>query len=862
MQRAANTLRLNPCLSICLCILCFGYAQLGFAAQAPSASSATQPGVGQITEADSHVPDATTDHKPVFEEWGDGPPPGFEDVNQPETVDVKVFYASRYLGMFEASYTEDWIAFAHPEKIVAQLSQVKNRKAIQQALTGQLESHAARVCHQDRDKKQCGFITPDIAGVIFNISNYHVDLFLGMKVVARKGKLEETYFEEPNTALSVISSLNVLGSGTKVGATQTSSYTLNIKNSISKQRHNVQLNGVLTDQEPFAMTALYGESLLGKRSLRYGLIDLASSPLLGGETIIGVSYQSSEKELANREQMFGVPVEVFLTLPSTVNVYRGNEMIYTRRFPVGHHYLDTRQFPTGAYMIRIEITNFQGGVRNKNQYFVKRPSMPRMGKDQFSLSIGEIESTTDITGLFPKGSGRWIYSARRHHRVNHHLAVGAGLTGGGSFHYVSTDMRYIGETYSMNAALMASLTKDYGLSAGFSGTLLGGRLTSGFRLVHHQPQPQGLVHYAPIAQSSEASWLLYSRSMLGLDISTSLTYLKADGAVTRTVSARTGGALFSVGKIRAGWALELVKENQKTDYLLSMSLGHVSQNGSERIDTLYQLQSERNLAPTTDLNSQMTVDRVFRWNRYGLTGRLIQDNKDRNLQLQASAATNIINGVMTLSRTQAFGSSTPTDQYNVDLRSALAWTDGHFDMAGTVEPKAGVLVLLTTEGGATSAQDEFNIMDNQETKVIAAPNDPEFLASDPLIEHHYRIKPADNANFYEYDSTPQSVLLYPGNIQKMIWRLRRQYLLFARLIDEQGQPIADAEEMAEGSFNFTDEFGDLQAEIYQDQRTLRFLKVNGTVCEVQIPDKLHVVDGYVQVDALPCRALNKATEAA
>jgi hypothetical protein len=135
------------------------------------------PSLGQDTTTESAPFD-----EPVFivEE---GAPPGFENLDLPQETLIDVAYGGRALAPAAAIYTESTIRFTDPEAIVAQLTGLLYPSRATHALTGPLASNDDQICFEPGAPEGCGRLAPDEAGVIFDASRFHTEIFVSRRLL-------------------------------------------------------------------------------------------------------------------------------------------------------------------------------------------------------------------------------------------------------------------------------------------------------------------------------------------------------------------------------------------------------------------------------------------------------------------------------------------------------------------------------------------------------------------------------------------------------------------------------------------------------------------------------------------------------
>jgi len=113
----------------------------------------------------------------VFRAQPSGPPPGFEQLEEPRELVVDVYFGGRKIGEAFASSTEGRLRFRNPQEILAEIPNVKADDALLAALSGELPTNSGLVCSKTNEGK-CGSMAPDVASIIYDEDRFRADLFV------------------------------------------------------------------------------------------------------------------------------------------------------------------------------------------------------------------------------------------------------------------------------------------------------------------------------------------------------------------------------------------------------------------------------------------------------------------------------------------------------------------------------------------------------------------------------------------------------------------------------------------------------------------------------------------------------------
>ena len=132
---------------------------------------------------DSPAADANKD-TPLFVDQGTVPP-GFENLSKPQRTLVDIFYGNRFLGSQLLTYTPTTVQFSDPEAIVRMVGDINDPALIEQMLTGEISNHSDKACSQ-QGQSDCGCITPDVAGIIFDERRFRIDVFVNRRFLVTR----------------------------------------------------------------------------------------------------------------------------------------------------------------------------------------------------------------------------------------------------------------------------------------------------------------------------------------------------------------------------------------------------------------------------------------------------------------------------------------------------------------------------------------------------------------------------------------------------------------------------------------------------------------------------------------------------
>ena len=96
-------------------------------------------------------------------------PPGFDELSREREVLVDVYFGGKRVGETRLIASPGVVRLLHPDEITAMVPHVQSPDQVMAALGGDLRSNAAHVCSKE-NSKECGSLSPGVAGVIYDES--------------------------------------------------------------------------------------------------------------------------------------------------------------------------------------------------------------------------------------------------------------------------------------------------------------------------------------------------------------------------------------------------------------------------------------------------------------------------------------------------------------------------------------------------------------------------------------------------------------------------------------------------------------------------------------------------------------------
>ena len=325
-----------------------------------------------------------------FVHASNAPPPGFEDLAQAQTTVVDVYVAGRLAVSTMALYDLENVEFLTPEEIVAALPDLADPAAIKRALGVPLATNADALCAHPA-QVDCGELTPDVAGIIFDESTFRVALFLAPDQWAAQRVNSSRFLPAPTAReLGSVHQFNVAMAG---GGAEESVFDLGATSLVSRGesrlygRYDITRSGFTISELGVAQDRngyRYEAGLM--RSLGRG------GAFVGEQDVVGVRAGTALDLRADLDTAEGTPIFLFLQRRSRVDVFRGERLIDSRFYEAGNQQLDTSRLPDGAYDLRVRIRGDDGREREERFFFVRTRELPPLDQPLIYAEAGALTS--------------------------------------------------------------------------------------------------------------------------------------------------------------------------------------------------------------------------------------------------------------------------------------------------------------------------------------------------------------------------------------------------------------------------------------------------------------------------------------
>jgi len=782
-----------------------------------------------------------------------GIPANFDDLAGPRDVVVDVYFGGRPLGEARAVIRPGFLRFNDPQAVAALLAAHGDAALIGRALESELPSNTDRACTRI-ETTACGHLQPQLVGIILDEDRFRVDFFLSGDVANVAAPIGDSFLVPSSHGPALVSSLGAALSG-----------------SGGDNAFNFQNRAILSLGDARVKTNFSYSSDLGavaddlllevdKPNLRYsaGLFWTPGSSLVGRRRILGVGVGSQFDTRADREQIEGTSLPIFVQQPSVVEVLIDGRLAGTQVVEAGNQLIDTSGMPEGAYPITLRIREQGRGTREERRFFVKDSRLPPQGQVRFQAFAGFITPTREGKLISPTDDLYYQLGAAK--RLGSKFSVEAIAMGTQDKVLAETGLVYLTDVARLKVAGLASTKGEYGavlqaISTGsgpvqFSfdlrrvwdgngGGLIPGSLDSiGFDGDSRRGASRVDGDYTQLNSTLGYSW---GKATLRLYAS----YFDSKGSKSQFSIGPSGDWLVVQ---RPQFQMRVEADAQKSRESLSGYVGvrfnfaafglAMSGSSGHRVQNDIGSRSRSRSVGNFDTEwSGGTED----FGRYS-----VGVGMDRTIDSTTGRASGYLNSRYGNARTDVLHDFDGRTQYGVSLQTGMVMGSANVAVGGHNINESALLVSV--DGDRKSGKFEVLVDDTPMANVTAGQKVTLFMQ--PYRRYNVRIRPLLAASVH-YDAGERQVTLFPGNVERLNWKAMPTFTVFGQAVSAAGEPIANG--LLKGSYGdgVSNEDGYFQIDAADGDR-ITLSSVGRQTCSMHF-DSAKSAEGYLAAGKVICQ---------
>ncbi len=781
-------------------------------------------------------------------------PSGFEHLAAPQRALIDVYFGKRHIATVLSTYTPEFIAFDDPDAIVAALPAITAPEEIRRALSGNLATNAASLCDGFQQEEDCGVLAPEHAAVIFNDEIFRADVFVNPQLLAVQPVMSSRFLPPPESGFSALQNFRATAAGSN---RSDSLVTIGSFTTIAYEENRLVSEASYSDADKLTFDHLYlqrddqGVEYLGGIFRTSGRAPSFS----GAQDIGGIRVASTLNTRTDLAFAYGTPLSVSLASRARVDILKDDRLISSQFYEAGNQMLDTSMLPEGAYDIVIRI-NEGGRSREEITFFSKSSRLPPLDQPLYTFELGALLDPS-ATSVIPEQTGEWVSRLGHSRRLTQTFGVDVGaavndvdqLLEVGAFQIDALpglDSSY----YEIQAAAFVGTADSLGVSV--RGQLRFGavyaaadfRKVTGSHLAEGEPPDYSLIP----PELTQGNLTLQFPLLGGVaGITASETRRNGNGD-TRRQTFTYRRTLLQTPSGTAEFRADL---NHDDDQLLALvGVRFYMHRGTwsgevtprYRYDDLnpnppghgYQLDASSLWSNPDFANGALRLAANGSSNRQADSAGLSMDYDNRFAQTSLS-----VDHINQGSYSETGWAGTVVSSV---LSSGDAWSLG-------AQNNSDAAILVTLDG--KSPDTEFEVIVDGYRRGYATGDATTALQLPAYHTYEVAIRPR-RSTFVDFDDSPRSVTLYPGNVARLAWEVEELAVVLGRLVDGAGHGISNASLRGAHGFTMTNAEGYFQAELRSsDDKVHLLFAIGDQQCEIEAPI-VKKRSGVAFLDTLAC----------
>lgn len=780
-------------------------------------------------------------------------PSGFEDLIEPTTIVIDVYYGNRLLSQnVSATVTPDTVTFNDPQQLLSLLPTVKNTTAILQRLKQTLAANNHLICHTAA-QKNCGVAEAQVLEVIYNPETFRADIFIGADFLTEATLLQDPYLPPATNRFAVSQQFSGNWSGARNLTYDDDpggdSFTLFSDSVISFGEASLQARGSysravgenrLNDQVRLS-DAFWTKDYRG-RAISAGLFQPAGidSQFVSTNSIYGVELYRSDNTRLDATNNNGTPVEVHMPVSGRVEVYRNEQLIHSQMLEAGNRLLDTTLLPNGSYDISVVTYSEDGRPLGEfQQFFAKDSRLPPAGEWQWNILAGAAANPSTEDAI-PGVTQELILQAGAARRLAENFGLSVGVAADETTRLVELGARWVSKYVDLTPSWLIT-------DSGRSGTRINLSLRS--------PWATLTLQEASLEEPDTPNGDNLSAELLGQGYdyrSASAVIPFGKARVTARYSERDSAVGVSDPQLQLAdrtfssnrlTTLELLYPLLRSkDWNGDLRFGF-NQSGDEQIWTLnFQLRqygghwnNSGYLRSESASSSGMEHYGGFSssWN----DGALWAADVQQQVNLEAGAGRQALRSNTRYagrrgsinSSINYLNASEESLSYTGRFNTTFASDGDYFSWGGEGTYNSSVLVDING-----TSDDLFEILVNGNRRGYAKGGDQSLVSIPAFDSYQVAVRPLGDG-FYSYADQSDFITLYPGNMASKQYEIKSLVLVVGKVV-RADKPVVNATFRIGEQKATTDKYGIFQLEYYAAPGKRKFTHIIWNNCQVPVPE--------------------------
>ncbi|MCH9691533.1 MAG: TcfC E-set like domain-containing protein [Gammaproteobacteria bacterium] len=756
-------------------------------------------------------------------------PKGFEALTAPQELVADLYYGSRAIGAAHITVDPQYIRFTSPMSVLSLLPETLDESALMFSLKTPQPKNTQYVC-RSAGQVNCGHLTPDKFGVIYDEERYRLDIFIAPELLPQQPAIDNPYLPDSSSEneFSIVQNLRGTWSGVENDwGSGSYSATLNGNTIIGFEESALHANWSVASEEGYQLNTLHWTRDYRGKAYSVGLLQPQGGSLLTQEALYGVELRSSLRSRTDINYLQGAPIEVNMPVRGRVEVYRNKRLIHTEMMEAGNHLLNTSTMHSGSY--EVEIRTFDETGRALSQYiefFSKDSQLPPPGEWRWSFqaglptrnySTGTLPEHDNSAGILPEHYNSGLVQGSVARRLTDNLGLFSSVAATEKEQLFKLDARWIGRYMELSPSLMVTNQGriGYGLQARMKtrfGTL--SAMETKFETASTAIQNE---NYHFLSNGYSQRNLQWQSNIFGGWLS--LRYSERNqpqrlpseeftfGAAEKLTTLEFGRTIFQ----SLNWFGEFTISHSEADDERYTSVGIQFRRRTDHWQHSVALRSESNNQGGRAEQLDARVDWYDQdlWAAEVEQHFLVKKETGGNFlesQTQIAGNRGYLNATVGFKRHQAGNSINYLGGFSTNLvgvNDALAWGG---------EKSLNSAVIIDIEG---SEKKDFEILVDGNRRGYAKGGAQSVISLPAFKSYDLSIRPLDDG-FFNYRERRKLLTLYPGNVSLEKYQILSQTLAFGQL-KKDGKALAGIK-VSIGKYNtLTDQSGIFQLLFYPEK---------------------------------------------
>ncbi len=732
------------------------------------------------------------------------PPPGFEALAGPEQAVVDLYLADRRLGTAQITSFNGALSFEQPQAVLALLPKLRDPARVLELLSGrQFPANSQLVCTPGADRTSCEQLRPAEIGVIFDRDHFILRVYISPELLAEERSASRTFLKDPERRLGLLANTSAYLSGMSGGP-----QTINLDSRMLAGFGAARLRSEMTLSSRYGWKAETLAAELDRPGWRYTAGLFASHPglMIGRRRVLGAAVTTQIDTRADRDQLIGTPLAVFLEQRSRVDVSRDGRIIATRIFEAGNQVLDTSTFAEGAYELELRITGANGSVKTEQRFFTKMGNRRAdSGTSLYALAglLADDQHGTPFTVRkvpFAQTGGAWALSRRTWVDLSLSATNKTSTAELGIVHYGKFLVARAGGALSSRRDAGAFLQiSSYGSSKLNFNFDLRAVKRSGQSPAPAIAPPAALASGVSITSSSADPWLSFSTHSF-VQANSTLTYNLGLGQFRLAANLRKDANSpvdFDLGPSlrwdivkRSGMQLTFQTDGHISRSRRSLYAGFTLQLFSRNSSVQGWVGGRGTSASASDaarlvagISGSSTL--VSDERELELGGSLERNDQQVALALNAKLQTKPV--TVDAQMIKGFGGAGAPLQYSLGLQSVLAMAGRSVGLSNAASGDGALMVAISER----SKTGQFEVLVNEIPSGLVSAGARKLIVLPAYRAYDVRLRPTGTVRV-QADANSYEVTIFPGTVSSLKWQASAVTPVFGRLTGSDGHPLANA----------------------------------------------------------------------